>query len=216
MSRARAWSGMDVRCFHLGGGGYYEDVLRQSGVPVDRIFSPNQPWVMLASVTRTLCRLRPQIVLAAQFGDLLYGAAAGRCCNAMVLGGVRSDGIYELNAHGRLGRWMARLAHGLVANSYRARQNLVGRRISSQKIEVLPNVIDLRDFDERSVLPAGVFLPSARVIVAVVGSLHPCKRLERVLEALAGAGGPEQRRARDFAGPGCEGRAGMHATDKCR
>ncbi len=103
MSRALAWAGIDVRFFHLGGGGYYEDVLRQTGVPVHRIFTPNQPWVMLAGLTRTLCRLRPQIVLAAQFGDLLYGAAAGRCCNALVLGGVRSDGIYELNSHGRLG-----------------------------------------------------------------------------------------------------------------
>jgi len=214
MARALAWAGIDVRFFHLGGGGYYEDVLRQTGVPVHRIFTPNQPWVMLAGLTRTLCRLRPQIVLAAQFGDLLYGAAAGRCCNAMVLGGVRSDGIYELNAHGRLGRWMARLAHGLVANSYRARQNLVGRRISSQKIEVLPNVIDLRDFDERSVLPAGVFLPSDRVILAAVGSLHPYKRLDRFLEALAVARCSEPALAGVIAGADCGARVELQARAK--
>src|SRR5260370_41753356 len=112
MSRARAWSGMDVRCFHLGGGGYYEDVLRQTGVPVHRIFTPNQPWVMLASLTRTLCRLRPQIVLAAQFGDLLYGAAAGRCCNALDFGGVRSGGLYPVDAHCGLGLSRQPLAPG--------------------------------------------------------------------------------------------------------
>jgi glycosyltransferase involved in cell wall biosynthesis len=210
-ARALARAGIDVRFFYLGGGGYYENVLRQTGVPIRRIYTPNQPWLMLAGLTGSLCRLRPQIVLAAQFGDLRYAAVAGRCCNALILGGVRSDGIYELNAHGRLGRWMARLAHGLVANSCRARQNLVGRGISSQKIEVLPNAIDLREFDERSALPAGVFLPSDRVIVAAVGSLHPCKRFDRFLEALAVARRSEPALAGVIAGADCGAKAELQA-----
>jgi glycosyltransferase involved in cell wall biosynthesis len=185
MARALHQAGIEVRFFYLGGGGHYETLLRQSGVSLSQIYSPNQPWIMLASLMETLCRWRPQIVLAAQFGDLRYAAVAGRLCGALVLGGVRSDGFYELNTYGRLSRWMVRLAHGLVANSCCATQNLVFRGIRPQKIEVLSNVIDLRDFDEQSALPADVALPPNRTIAVAVGSLHPCKRFDRFLEALA-------------------------------
>jgi len=59
------------------------------------------------------------------------------------------------------------------------------RGIKAQKIEVLPNVIDLMDFDVRTKLPSGVSFPADRMIAAAVGRLHPCKRFDRFLEALA-------------------------------
>jgi glycosyltransferase involved in cell wall biosynthesis len=204
-------AGIDVRFFYLGGGGYFESVLRQSGVPIRQIYARNRPWFMLARLMGTLQRWRPQIVLAAQFGDLLYAAAAGRCCKALVLGGVRSDGIYELNAHGRFGRWMVRLAHGLVANSCRARQNLIDRGIPPQKIEVLPNIIDLQDFDKRTVMSSGVTLPSGQVIAAAVGSLHSCKRFDRFLGALALARRSEPTLSGVIAGVDCGAQAELQA-----
>src|SRR5260221_7944339 len=211
MARALIQAGIDVQFFYLGGGGHYETVLRQSGVPIWQIYAANQPWFMLAGLIGTLCRLGPHIVLAAQFGVLVYGAPAGRCCGALVLGGVRSDGVYELNAHGRLSRWMVRLAHGLVANSNRARQNLINKGIRPQKIEVLPNVIDLREFDERSEAPAGVSIPMDRVIVAAVGSLHPCKRFDRFLEALAVARRSEPALTGVIAGADCGAKTAVQA-----
>jgi len=184
-ARALFQAGMDVRVFYLGEKGHYEVVLRQLGIPVCQIYSANRPWVILAELIKALRRLRPQIVLVNQFGDLLHGATAGRFCNALTLGGVRSDGSYELKAYGHMSRWMLRLAHGFVANSCRARQNLMPRGIKPQKIEVLPNVIDLRDFDAGTKLPSGLSLPADRRIAAAVGRLHPCKRFDRFLEALA-------------------------------
>ena len=162
-ARALLHAGIDVRFFHLGGSGHYEAVLRHLGVSLCQIFAANRPWVILAGLTRALCRLRPHIVMASQFSDLLYGGTAGRFCNAMTLGGIRSDGFYELNAYGQRSRWMFRLAHGLIANSCRARQNLASRGINLRKIEVLPNVIDLRDFDSRSKLPGRFSLPADRI-----------------------------------------------------
>jgi glycosyltransferase involved in cell wall biosynthesis len=50
---------------------------------------------------------------------------------------------------------------------------------------VLPNVIDLPDFDERSARPLGINLPEDRVIAVAVGNLHACKRFDRFIEALA-------------------------------
>lgn len=183
-ARALVQAGMDVRFFYLGSGGHYEAVLRRLSVPLCQIFAANKPWVMLVRLIRALWLWRPHVVMAGQFSDLLHGGAAGRFCNALTLGGVRSDGFYELNAHGRLSRWMPHLAHGLIANSFRARQNLASRGISPRKIEVLPNVIDLGDFDVRSTLSLQATLPVGRVIAAAVGSLHPCKRFDLFLEAL--------------------------------
>ena len=185
IARALLEAGIDVRFFHLGPGGYYEAVLRQKGVPMRQIYAANRPLAILAGLIGALRRLRPDIVLVSQFGDLVYGIPAGRYCGALTLGGIRSDGLQELNARGRLGPWIFRMTDGFIANSYRAKANLVSRGIKAEKMEVLPNVLDLQDFDSRSSLPLNVSLPSKRIAVAAVGSLHVCKRFDRFIEALA-------------------------------
>jgi glycosyltransferase involved in cell wall biosynthesis len=214
MARALHRAGIEVRFYHLDDEGHYEPVLRQSGVDVCRIYSPNRSWLMLCRLTASLLKFRPQIVLAAQFGDLLFAAPAGRICKALVLGGVRSDGFYELNQHGRWSRWMVRLAHGLIANSYRARHNLVSQHIRRQKIEVLPNVIDLVDFDRRSKLPLDIPLPSERIIAVAVGNLHAYKRFDRFIEAVALARRDEPALAGVIAGADCGAKADLQARAK--
>ena len=159
--------------------------MRETGIPFRQIHTPHKSWLTLARLTMVFRRWRPQIVLAAQFSDLLYAGIAGRLGRALILGGVRSDGWYELRSHGRLTRMMLGLTHGFVANSQHARRNLVSHGIAPETIEVLPNVIDLQDFDARSTLPLEVPLPPGRILVAAVGSLHPGKRFDRFLEALA-------------------------------
>ena len=208
-ARALFQAGIDVRLFYLGGDGYYEAVLREMGLPFTQIYVPNRPWVILARLIGALRRMRPHIVLVNQFGDVLQGATAGRLCDALTLGGVRSDGCYELNAYGRLSSLMLRLPHGFVANSCRARQNLTPRGIKPQKIEVLPNVIDLHDFDARSTLSPGLSLPEGGVIAAAVGRLHPCKRFDRFLEALAVARRSEPALAGVIAGADCGTKAAL-------
>jgi glycosyltransferase involved in cell wall biosynthesis len=185
MARALFHAGMDVRLFYLGDGGHYEAALREMGLPVSRLYVPNRPWTILARLIGALRRFRPHLVLVNQFGDLRYGAIAGRFCKALTLGGVRSDGWYELRAHGRAGRLTLRLTHGFIANSHRAKQALVSQSVKPQKIEVLSNVIDLQDSDTRSALPLSFALPSGRLIAVAVGSLQPGKRFDRFLEALA-------------------------------
>src|SRR5215813_8078835 len=100
LTRALREAGADVRFFHLGEGGHYENVLRQAGVSLVRIYTPNRPLFILAGLSRALRRFRPEIAFAPQFGDLLQTGVAGRLCHALVLGGIRSDGFYELNEHG--------------------------------------------------------------------------------------------------------------------
>ena len=185
IARALLEAGIDLQFFNLGPGGYYGAMLRRKGVPMQQIYIANRPLTILAGLIAALRRLRPDIVLVTQFGDLIYGIPAGRYCGALTVGGIRSDGLQELNARGRLGPWTFRIADGFIANSYRAKTNLVSRGIKPNKIEVLPNVLDLQDFDAQCLLPLNISLPSGRIVVAAVGSLHVCKRFDRFIEALA-------------------------------
>jgi len=184
-ARALFEAGIDLRFFYLGAGGPYETVLQRLAIPLRRIYTPNRPGLILARLLNALRQWNPDIVLASQFSDLFYAVPSGRCCQALTLGGVRSDGFQELKDNGVLGRWLIGFTHGLVANSYRARQNLVSKGIDAGRIAVVPNGIDLDEFDARSSLNSGVPLPQGRVIAAAVGSLHPCKRFDRFLDALA-------------------------------
>ncbi len=203
MTRALFEAGMDARFLHLGQGGYYEGVLRRMGISFQRVFTPNRPGWILFQLIKNFFRFRPQIVFVPQFGDLLQGGVAGRLCNALVLGGLRSDGFYELNAHPRASRWMLRVAHGLVANSHCGRQNLVSRGGNPAMIKVLPNALDLDEFDSRSSLAVPLSIPPDRLVAVAVGSLQPGKRFDRFLKALALARRKAPALLGIVAGPDC-------------
>lgn len=185
VTRALQEAGTDVRFFHLGDGGHYATQLRRLRIPFHQIYRRHRPLYMLVQLARAFCRFRPQIVFAPQFGDLAQGGLAGRFCNALVLGGLRSDGFYELSSHGRWSRWVLRLADGLIANSERARQNLRSRVAKPPRISILPNVLDLREFDARSEMSPPISIPPDRVMAVAVGSLQPNKRFDRFIQALA-------------------------------
>ncbi len=185
LTRALLEAGTDTRFFHLGEGGHYATVLRQMGVPFVQIYRPNRPFAILAGLTKAFFRFRPHVVFAPQFSDLLQSGIAGRFWNALILGGLRSDGFYELDTSGRRSQFMLRLAHGLIANSHRARRNLMSRVAHPPRITVLPNVLDLREFDARSNMGLPIPMPADRVMAVAVGSLQPGKRFDRFLKALA-------------------------------
>ena len=207
-ARALHHAGVALQFYHLGGDGHYEPALQQAGVNVERIYYPNGPGRILAKLITSIWSQRPHVVLAAQFDDLRYAAPAGRLCRSLVLGGVRSDGFYELKQYGH---WLPRLAHGLIANSFRAKQNLMSVKIHGEKIEVLPNVIDLADFDESRTRPCEFSLPQDRTLVVVVGNLHAYKRFDRFLEALALARRTEPKLAGVIAGADCGVRPALQA-----
>jgi starch synthase (maltosyl-transferring) len=184
-ARALFEAGIDSQVFYLGAGDYYQTALTEAGVPVRQIFNRRQSLLMLGRLSKALAALKPHVVLASQFGDLSFAGLAGRLCGALVLGGVRSDGFYEIRTSGWRSSLMLKLSHGLIANSHRAKDNLVSLGINPQKIAVMPNVIALADFDQKMAMPFQSPAPSGRVSVTAVGSLQPCKRFDRFLDGLA-------------------------------
>jgi glycosyltransferase involved in cell wall biosynthesis len=184
MARALRSAGIAITCFFLGGEGHYETELRKLNVPVCRIYKRNRPWVILTRLIKALYEFRPHIMFAPQFGDLLQGGIAGRLCQSLVIGGLRSDGLQELKVNRRRSPWMIRLAHGILANSRTGRQNFVSHGVEAGKIRVMTNVIDLREFGEQSTAPVSIPIPKDRLIAAAVGTLQPGKRFDRFVDAL--------------------------------
>jgi starch synthase (maltosyl-transferring) len=180
-----AQTGIDSHVFYLGNGDYYQTVLTEAGVPVRQIFNRGRPLLMLIRLFKELAALKPHIVLASQFGDLIFAGLVGRLCGALVLGGIRSDGFYEIRTSGRRSRMMLGLSHGLIANSHRAKDNLLSLGIKPQKIAVMPNVIDLSDFDQK--MTKSFVNPdfANRIPITAIGSLQNCKRFDRFLDGLA-------------------------------
>jgi glycosyltransferase involved in cell wall biosynthesis len=187
MARALCQAGVDIRVFHLGEENYYQPVLTQAGIPVRQIFARGRPLLMLTRLVKELSTFKPHIVQASQFGDLVFATFAGRLCRALVLGGVRSDGFYELRSAGRRAWPLLSLTHGLIANSHRARENLTSKGIDPRKIAVLPNVIDLSDFDSKAAKPLPLRGTAESIRITAVGSLQRCKRFDRFVAALAWA-----------------------------
>ena len=197
VARALRERGLDARVYYLGPGEHYQAVLSEAGVPLRQMFRRGQPLRMLIGLSRALFRFKPHVVLASQFGDLIFAGPAGRLVNALVLGGVRSDGFYELRTAGRRGRFLLGLAHGLIANSHRAKENLISRGIRGSKIAVLPNALDVVEFDRNAAFVVHALEcpdapdtlkggpPTETCWVTAVGTLQQCKRFDRFLEALA-------------------------------
>jgi glycosyltransferase involved in cell wall biosynthesis len=184
-ARALFEAGMDSQVFYLGAGDYYQTALTEAGIPVRQIFNRRQSLLMLIRLAKALAAQKPHIVLASQFGDLIFAGLAGRLCGALVLGGVRSDGYYEIRTSGWRSSVLLKLSHGLIANSHRAKENLESLGINPRKIAVMPNVIDLSEFDQKMARPFQNPAPANRILVNAIGSLQQCKRFDRFLDGLA-------------------------------
>jgi glycosyltransferase involved in cell wall biosynthesis len=184
-ARALRAARIEVICFFLGQDGHYERELRQMRIPVRQIYEPNRPWSILIRLLSAFWQFRPDITFVPQFGDLIHGGLPGRLCQSLVVGGVRSDGLQELKVHKHRSPLMLRLAHGILANSVTGRENLIKNGVNVEKVQLLPNVIDLDEFCEQSTAPVSIQIPQDRVVAAAVGSLQPGKRFDRFIDALS-------------------------------
>src|SRR5579862_6273420 len=185
MARALHEAGVDVRVFFFGTGGFYENALRSVGIPIFELSYGEKPLLTLWAMIRAQLGFRPHIVMAGQFGDIIFAGLPGRLCGAMTVAGVRCDGYWEMARYRRRIWLMRRLPHALIANSYQAGQNLASLGINPQEVEILTNVIDLQDFDHQSTQPISMPIEPGRIVVAAIGRLSPQKRFDRVLDALA-------------------------------
>ncbi len=186
MVRALQRRGVNVRCYCLTQGEFYEDALRQLGVPPIWLGGIGSPAVRLIRLSAMLRTFRPDVVQAGHFFANLYAALGARACGAISVGSIRNDGEFELRENKGWGPLLLRLPSILIANS-QAGARFAGARLGSlDRVAVVPNVIDLAQFDAvRSDLDLKAGRPGPLAIA--VGRLVSAKRFDNFLQALATA-----------------------------
>jgi glycosyltransferase involved in cell wall biosynthesis len=198
LARALHQAGVLVKIFCLTRGEYYEEKLAALGLPPVWIGRHAQPLVRIASLTRQIKAFRPHLLQSTHYFTNLHVSVAARLLGTFSIGSLRSDPQRALHSGAFWSPWLLRLPSVLIANSFSARSRAIASGLPPARVHVLPNVIDLEEFDEAQragALAAGqtegldrVVQPSAAeepVTVAAVSRLAPVKQLDLFLRALA-------------------------------
>jgi glycosyltransferase involved in cell wall biosynthesis len=184
-ARALHQASIEVRIYSLTRGDFYESALQAMGLQTIWIGRFSNPLLRLAILAEALSRYRPHILQSASFFTNLYPVISGHLWHAMAIGAIRVDTRSEVDANGKWGQWLLHMPPVLLTNSYAGKHNAEALGIKSDKIRVLPNVIDLAEFDEH--VSHGVAQPVRieRPTIVAIGRLVPEKRLDKYLKALA-------------------------------
>jgi glycosyltransferase involved in cell wall biosynthesis len=183
MVRALREREVDVRVYCLTRGEFYEAALEQLSVGPEWIGRHANPLVRTMHFAYKLRAFRPQVVQAAHFFTNLHVTLAARLVGAQAVGSLRNDTVFEVGANGRWGPFLLRTPPVLMANSAAAVNNAAALGADSGRIYVVPNVLDLAEFD-RSSAPADPHRTD-RVVAVAACRLVRAKRVDRFLEALA-------------------------------
>ena len=186
MARALRERGIDVRVFSLTRGEFYENALRGCGIEPIWVGRIGLPVARLLVLAQWFVRYRPHIIQSTHFFSNLYAAILGRVFGALAIGSIRNDAYFDVEANGSWGPWLLKTPRVLLANSCAAQQNAQAMGLPAGRTHVLPNVIDLADFDGRSgdgERPRASTGPVAIAVCRVVKA----KRLDRFVRALAQA-----------------------------
>ena len=183
MAQALQQRGIDVRCYCLTRGDFYEQAFERSGIPVTWIGRFQTPLLRLARLIPLLRAFDPQVVQAGHFFANLYAALGARACGAVSIGAIRNDGAFELAENKGWGPWLMRLPTLVVANSRVGARFAQTHGRTPDDVVVIPNVIDLHAFDDvATTVNLREWAPGPLVIA--VGRLVPAKRFDRFLQAL--------------------------------
>ncbi len=188
MTRALLRAGVNVRVYSLTRGEYYEPVLKALGVEPQWIGKYSNPMIRLITLMIALRNFRPHILQSAHFYTNLYVSLISPIYNAVGIGSIRTDLVYEMESNPFWGKLLLTKSNSLIANSQAALRNAAKLGVAPEKVNYLPNVIDLADFD-RDDGQAGsvpVFPGSAsRIVIVSVGRMVSVKRFDRFIDTLA-------------------------------
>jgi glycosyltransferase involved in cell wall biosynthesis len=164
-------------------GEYWEEPIREMGIPVVWIGRRAPRSVRLAALVADLRRFRPDIVQSHHFYTNLYAEAAARLLRLPAIGAIRNNAMSEVSSNGRiLGRLSLYAPRLIAANSRAGIRNAVAMGVPETRLQFLPNVIDTDRFrpDPADTLPADRPLQ-----IATIGRLVEAKRIDRVLRVTA-------------------------------
>ena len=179
--RALRDNGATVELLSLTSGEYWEERIRQLGVPVRWVGKHPGKARRIGSIIKILRSNPPDVVQSQHFYTNLYTVAAARLLGCREVGAMRNDCVSEVEATGAvLGRLSLRMPRTIAANSKIAIRNAINLGVPATRLLLLGNVVDTLRFR-----PAPVRKQGRPVHLISVGRLEEQKRIDRFLSVLA-------------------------------
>src|SRR5439155_1195165 len=185
MARALRQANVAVQVYSLGRDEFYEAALQGLNLEPIWIGRHESPLLRLSAFVRSLWTYKPHVIQSGHCFGNLYVALAGRLLDAVSIGSVRSDVLYEREQMGRWTPWLLHLPGSIIANSHAALDNLKSCGVPAGKCHVVSNVIDLAEFDAHASQPPPITRAAGAPVVVTVGTLARVKRLDRFLHVLS-------------------------------
>lgn len=170
--------------------GFFVDAVERACGPVHEIRIRRMISVRTASevlrLARFIAREEFDLVHAWDADAAVFGGAAAGIARAPLITSRRDLGQIYRPYKLRLMRLADRAARAVVVNADAIRRYVVGLGIDGGKVVRIPNLLDLREYDDRATaaLPAAVQLPEGR-LVTLVARLDPEKDVETFVRAAA-------------------------------
>lgn len=172
--------GAAVRLLTLTAGEYWEQPIRDLGVPVTFVGRPPARSRRLARILRELRSDKPAVFQAQHFYTNLYVALAARALGLRGIGAMRNDGVSEQRDIGwAMGRLSLHLPRAIAANSMNGIRNAVAWGVPESRLHLLRNVVDTERFAPAPKPDDGV------IRLLAVGRLAPQKRVDRFVRIAA-------------------------------
>lgn len=184
MARALFDAGVDVRIYTIVAGEYYEAKLNEKNIPVIWFGENSNPVFRLFLLLYYIYKFQPHIVQSTHFFTNLYAIFAAKLVGAVELGAIRSSTKLALKSVGFLGMVSLKWPKNLIANSRASYKEAITLGVSKNQIRIMPNVIDLKEFD-KSLVEKSHKSNADTVVIAQVANCFPVKRIDRFLTALA-------------------------------
>ena len=196
--RALRQSGAVPRLFCLDQDEFWEQPIKDLGVPITWIGRAKSKVGRLLRLLRELRQDRPAVFQSQHFYLNGYVAAAARMLGLSSVGALRSNGRMETRDCGRAGGWLnLRAPRVMAANSQTAIRYAVDQGVPPARLFLLSNVVDTGRFrpapcpDRQGIrlISVGRLIPSKRFdrFVSLVARLRQKSRLE-VKGTVVGAG----------------------------
>ncbi len=167
-------AGAKVNVLSLTRGEFWEQRLRDIGASVKWIGRSPSGTSRLARLVRTLRDDRPVLLQSQHFYTNLYVVAAARLLRLREVGAIRNDAYSEVDFTGRLGSLSLRTPRLLAANSVAGMRNAIALGVPANRVRMLPNVIDTRQFQ-----PGGS--PNGECVRLLTVGIRREKRIDRFL-----------------------------------
>lgn len=175
-------NGADVRVLSLDTGGFWEERIKQLGVPVTCIGQDRSRLKRVLRIVKHLRREPAHIVQSQHFYTNAYAALAAMLTGCKGIGALRSNGQFDMSQCGRLGgRINLFLPRILAANSRSSLEYARTHGVDRARLHLLPNVVDTEHFKPGDVNAASQSQSGAPLTLLAAGRLTREKRFDRFI-----------------------------------